>query len=150
MSHILVHTLPILGEYRSPTDLKCTQPLHILIEQTNTTMWWLCSPWTHTLMDTRQFFGGSILAQVYQIWDHSLPILNDGSSSTEVWNTQPLQIPIAKNNTTKPLQCSAWTHNGLDTRQFLDGSIPASISNLGSFLANTQWWKQFYWQLLMN
>ena len=106
MSHILEHSLPILGDYRSCTDLKCTQPLHILIGQTNTTMWWLCSPWTHTLMDKRQFFGGSIPAQVYQIWDHSLPILNDRSSSTEVWYSQPLQKPITENTTTNPLQCS--------------------------------------------
>jgi len=45
--------------------------------------------------------------QVHQIWDHSLPALSDGSSCSEVWYTQPLQIPIAKNNTTKPLRCSS-------------------------------------------
>ena len=56
MSHILVHSLPILGNCRSScTDLKCTPPLHIFIEQ-----------------------------KTQEEWDRSLPILDDGSSSTEV------------------------------------------------------------------
>jgi hypothetical protein len=29
--------LTVLGEWKSNTDLKCTQPLHILVEKSNTT-----------------------------------------------------------------------------------------------------------------
>jgi len=88
-----------------------------------------------SLMDQNQ--------ESYQIWHHSLPMLSDGSTSSEVWYTQPLQISIAKTTSSNPLHCSSQTHNGAGTCQLFDGSKQGSTSNLTLSLANAQWWKHF-------
>ena len=45
--HIRHHSLPVLGEYKSTTSLKHSEPLHILIGQSLTTKPGWCSPWNH-------------------------------------------------------------------------------------------------------
>jgi hypothetical protein len=45
--HIIDHSLPLLGEYKSTTSLKHTEPLHILMGKSITTKPRVCSPWNH-------------------------------------------------------------------------------------------------------
>jgi len=109
------HSLPILGDGSSSSEVwytqlprfylkKITAPSHYTVVPRLVMEWAQVS----SLMDQNQ--------EINQIWHHSLPMLSDGSTSSEVWYTQPLQIPITKNNTTKPLLCSSYTPEGMYTR----------------------------------
>jgi len=81
--------------------------------------------------------------EINQMWHHSLPMLSDGSTSSEVWYTQPLQIPISKITapsyyTVVPKLIMMWAQASTLT----DPNI-GNLSNLTSFLAHAQRWKHF-------
>ena len=73
----------MLGEYKSATSLKHTEPLHILIGHIITTKSGGCRPWSHLLTELLESFL-LIIYQMSDILHHSLPILRDGSCPTKV------------------------------------------------------------------
>jgi len=85
-----------------------------------------------------KYFMRKVPIKVNQIQHHSLTILSDGSSCSEVWYTQPLHMPTANAYTTKPLCCSYKTHTGVGISMCFDESKTGNPSKLTSFPANTQ------------